>query len=364
MIFLNKSIGQSIKLLENRKIVFFGCGSWLSAIEGTQLMTLKNNFSFVIDNETKKYTKIGDIELEVYSPEVLLKIDNCAIILTSPVYMFDMYCQLQKMNLSDEIICCAFPFMQMAEKNTINIEMRDKAINKEGLRKIPKIIHCFWFGGEGKPSEYQRCVDSWKNTLDDYEIKEWNLNNYNWHKNKFLEKAIECKAWAFASDYARLDVLNEFGGIYMDMDVEVFKPFDDLLHNDAILSFSNNIMVDLAVLGSGINNSLINQILKLYDFVEVPLKREDFSKFFQPTFVRKTLIENGVEMNGKLQFIENATIFPKDFFMPLDHILFRGFERTADTYCVHYDNFGWSYGTENKRMKKIQDNNKLWNLIS
>ena len=162
--------------------------------------------------------------------------------------------------------------------------------------------------------------------------------NYNWHKNKFMEKAIEHKTWAFASDYARLDVLYTYGGIYLDMDVEVCRSFDDLLSNDAIFSFSNNIMVDLAVLGASKGNMLIKKLLDLYEEIEPPENRNGFSRFFQPSFIRSLLASNGVEMNGSLQKIENATFFPHEFFMPLDYVLYDEDSRNENTYCIHQRN--------------------------
>ena len=362
MKLLNCSLQEVEKRFVNRKIVFFGCGSWLQAINYTDLMKLKKQFAYVIDNGVREKVDLGGIQLSVYSPQKIMEELNCVIILTSPIYMYDMYCQLEEMNLNDEIECFAFPFMQMISKQEI-----DKSLLNEVLickkQMIPRIIHSFWFSGDKKPEAYQRCVDTWKERLDGYEIIEWNKDNYDWHKHPFVERAVELGAWAFASDYARLDVLNEYGGIYLDMDVEVFKSFDNLLGNDAILSFSNQILVDLAMVGSKKNNIIIQQMLRLYDTVEIPNEKREFARFFQPSFVRSVLVKNGIKMNGVLQKIRNATVFPSEFFMPQDHILFRSFVPNANTYCVHYDNFGWSFSTDNKREKKIRDNNILWGLI-
>ena len=364
MKLFNCGLQEAKKKFKNRKIIFFGCGSWISVISYTELMELKNQFSYAVDNNLKlRQVFIEDICLPVYQPNKLLEEKECVVVLSSPVYMYEMYCQLVEMDLDDSIYCVAFPFMQMVTPNTVDSILLKKVTDSNGKSKIPKVVHSFWFSGEKKPESYQRCIDTWHKVLKDYEIIEWNKSNYDYHKHPFVERAVELKAWAFAADYARLDVLNEYGGIYLDADVEVFKSFESLLDNDAILSFSNHIMVDLAVMGARKGNGLIKQLMELYDKAELPTERKEFSKYFQPSFIRKTLVDAGICMNGSLQVVDDATVFPCSFFMGLDHVLFSDLKKTENTYCVHYDNFGWSFSTENKQEKKKRDNNALWRLI-
>jgi hypothetical protein len=350
-------------VLKDRKIIFFGCGSWLEMVNYTELILLRNQFAYIVDNDLNGNNRLNNLKLDIYLPKKILEETNCVIIISSPIYMYDMYCQLKTMNLSDEIHCYAFPFMQMISEICIDKLLLDKVVNIQKKPKIPKIIHCFWFSGDPKPKEYQRCIDTWEKCLLDYEIKEWNMDNYDWHKHPFLERAIETEAWAFAADFARLDVLNEFGGIYLDMDVEMLRPFDELLGNEAILSFSNNVSIDLAVLGAEKENSIIQSMLEIYDRIPLPVSRKEFVPLFQPALVRPILAEKGIKMDGSLQVIEGATVFPSVFFMPQDVILYSEYEITDYTYCIHYDLFGWSFEADNKRKKKIRDNNLLWNLI-
>ena len=362
MIFLNDTISGLTNKCAGKKIIFFGCGSWLEIIDHTGLMQISDRFAYIIDNNTRGTKPIGNKILPIYAPEKLREEDEAVVILTSPVYMYDMYCQLEEMHLSDSIICYAFPFVQMIS----NQQVKEKCLFDCDFaeQKIPKVIHSFWFSGDEKPYAYQKCVDTWRSVLADYKIIEWNLKNYDWHKHPFVERAIELKAWAYASDYARLDVLNQYGGIYLDMDVEVFKPFDNLLNNKAILSFANNVYIDLAVTGAEKGNQLIQKMLHLYDGVELPSKQQEFVRFFQPHWIRKTLINHGIKMNGTMQLIDDACVFPAEYFMPMDSILYRDYVKTDHTYCVHYDNFGWSFGKDNKKEKKKRDNEKLWDKIT
>lgn len=362
MRLLNCSLNDCSKIFGGRKIVFFGCGSWLQIINHTPIMEYSSDFLFAIDNGNLKKVSLGGIELDVKQPQAITGMTSIVVVLTSPVYMYDMFIQLKGLNLDDSCICVAFPFMQMIS----NANMDDTgffSIHDTSELKIPQIIHSFWFSQDPKTKLYQKCVASWKNRLPDYKIIEWNQDNYDCSGHPFVRRAIEEQAWAFASDYARLDVLYRYGGIYLDMDVEVYKSFDDLLGNDAILSFSNNVQIDLAVVGAKPQNDVIKSLRDLYDNVELPKSKSEFTAFFQPSFVRESLFDLGIKMDGTMQRIDNATIFPKEFFMPQEHILFEPFEMTENTYCVHYDNFGWSFNKDSKREKKIKDNRLLWNEI-
>ena len=101
---------------------------------------------------------------------------------------------------------------------------------------IPKKIHYCWFGGKPMPENGQKCILSWRKWLPDYEIKEWNEDNFDIHINQYCHEAYDNKKWAFVSDVARLYALVTEGGIYMDTDVEVLRSFDDLLENDFFAS--------------------------------------------------------------------------------------------------------------------------------
>ena len=105
---------------------------------------------------------------------------------------------------------------------------------------IPKKIHYFWFGGNEKPKSVKKCIDSWKKYCPDYEVIEWNESNFDIRCMPFVEQAYEAKKYAFVSDVARLMMIYEYGGIYMDTDVEVIKPLDNLLENKAYMGFEND----------------------------------------------------------------------------------------------------------------------------
>lgn len=98
---------------------------------------------------------------------------------------------------------------------------------------IPKIIHYCWFGKKPISEDVKKYIETWKKYCPNYEIKQWNEDNFDINQNLYCKEAYEAEKWAFVSDYVRLKVLYEYGGIYMDTDIELCKSFDDLLIYDA-----------------------------------------------------------------------------------------------------------------------------------
>ena len=132
---------------------------------------------------------------------------------------------------------------------------------------IPKIIHYCWYGNKEKPVKFQRYMDTWKK-IGGYEVIEWNETNCDLRCNSYIRKAVENKNWAFVSDYFRLRALYEFGGIYLDTDVEIYKSFDDLLSKKGFVGYMHDALIGTAVLGFEKKNLFIKKLLDLYDNAE------------------------------------------------------------------------------------------------
>ena len=108
---------------------------------------------------------------------------------------------------------------------------------------IPKKIHYCWFGNNPLPEKDRKCIESWKKYCPNYEIIRHDENNYDISKNKYMKQAYESKKWGFVPDYARLDIIYNEGGIYLDTDVELTKNLDELLKYDAYMGFEDDIHV-------------------------------------------------------------------------------------------------------------------------
>ena len=130
---------------------------------------------------------------------------------------------------------------------------------------IPKTIHYVWFGRGEKSDRTKLCIESWKKYLPDYEIIEWNEDNFDINFNKWTKKSYEEKKYAFTSDVARLWVLYNYGGIYMDTDVEVYKPLDEFLNEEAFTGFEDINYPVTATLGAEKGNPVIKKMLDYYN---------------------------------------------------------------------------------------------------
>lgn len=364
----NCSVPDFKKEVGNRRVIPFGVGSWFKTLEVEDLSFLTVQCPYAIDNDSCKYsTFLHGKKIPVYTPEMLKLETDCVILLVSPVYMYDMYKQLDEMELDGNITCYGFPFMTITEsgnmsENQLDIVLQNNKGNSE--TKIPRIIHGFWFSGEKKTNEYQNCFDSWRKKCPDFDIREWTKENYDTETHPFMKKAIDYGAWAFASDYARLEVLYKYGGFYLDMDVELLKPLDDLLNNSAILNFSKSTTVDLAVVGAKPKHPLIKKLLDLYDKIQVPETRTQFNDYFQPSLIHDVIKSTGVKFDGKLQILEDGTVFlPRTFFFPMDSVIFEKSAMSKYSYAIHYDNFGWSIGDKDIRSKKLKENRLLYSMI-
>lgn len=207
--------------------------------------------------------------------------------------------------------------------------------------KISKIIHYCWFG-KGKKSELaEKCIQSWKEKLPDYKIIEWNEENFDIHINKYVEEAYNSKKFAFVADYVRLFVLFHHGGIYMDTDVEVLKPFDNLLNLPGFVGFEDKELVSTAVIGSQKGNLLLKEWLETYNdrhFIEN-------GKINSVTNVRvftNILLKYGMKQNNKMQklYDDKFMIYPIEYFSPLK----LGSKRpniTANTITIHWFEGTW-----------------------
>ena len=140
---------------------------------------------------------------------------------------------------------------------------------------IPKIIHYVWVGGNPKPKNIQRCMKTWTKHLQDYQIIEWNEDNFNIHENKYVEQAYKAKKWAFVSDYIRAKAVYEMGGIYMDTDVLVLDNLHDLLGNRAFVGFENKENPFTAVFGAEKGHPLIKDMLSYYDDRDFTFDKQD-----------------------------------------------------------------------------------------
>lgn len=207
---------------------------------------------------------------------------------------------------------------------------------------IPKIIHYCWFGGRRKPRLIRKCIASWKKYMPGWEIREWNEENYNVDKNEYMRKAYAEKKWAFVVDFARFDILNRFGGVFLDTDVELVRPIpDSILSQEAFTGFEDIGRVNPGlVYGSISGQKILKEIMTAYgnrDYGGVIDGRPENIV----DVVSNVLVENGLEINGEFQVVGGAAIYPRDYFCCFNFET-QGFETTENTVSIHHYFASWT----------------------
>ncbi|WP_078553418.1 glycosyltransferase family 32 protein [Bacillus alkalicellulosilyticus] len=209
------------------------------------------------------------------------------------------------------------------------------------MTTIPKIIHFCWFGRNEKPEVVQRCISSWKQYLPDYQIVEWNEDNFFIDCNSYVRAAYNNKKYAFVSDYVRVHALYHQGGIYLDTDVEVFKSFNPLLEHESFWGFEQGNYIATSTIGAQKGNQLIKRFLDSYENKEFVKDDGSFDTLTNVAIVTKMLKEEGLQTNGNLQEIRGiGTFYPQTYFSPYDYINCRTL-KTGDTYAMHHFHKSW-----------------------
>ena len=213
---------------------------------------------------------------------------------------------------------------------------------------IPKRIHYCWFGGAEKPEKVKKCIDSWKAFCPDYEIFEWNEKNFDFEQIPYMAQAYEAKKYAFVSDVARLIIVYNEGGIYFDTDVELVKSPDELLKNKAFMGFENDNFV-ASGLGFGAEAGLpiLGEHIEIYR--EIPFLLEDgsFNMTACTHYTTDLLSQKGLLKNGRLQTVEDITIYPEEYFNPLDSLTGK-LRKTKNTYSIHWYLASWENISQTK----------------
>lgn len=210
---------------------------------------------------------------------------------------------------------------------------------------IPKVIHYCWFGRGKMPPLAEKCIKSWQKYCPDYEIVCHTEDNFDVTENRYAKEAYKAGKWAFVSDYARLKIIYEQGGIYLDTDVELIKPIDDLLKTGGFMGFDDN-----GIIATGLGfaaekgNELVGAFLKDYD--DIPFVLEDGSYDLTPCPDRntKTAQSLGMDLNKKEQTFMGIRFLPEDYLCPMKYDTGKKII-TKNTYSIHHFSASWTSAT-------------------
>lgn len=223
---------------------------------------------------------------------------------------------------------------------------------------IPKIIHYCWFGKGKKPELAEKCIASWKKYCPDYKIIEWNESNFDVNRNGYTKYCYDNKKYAFLSDYVRLVILEEYGGIYFDTDVEVIKPLGNITQNEVYLGFENNQYINTGLgFGGEAHHPVLQALLRQYD----PLLDGRHELITCPELNTQALRPLGLITNGQTQNVSGAQIYSREYFNPYDDPTGR-LEKTENTVSIHWYSKSWMSKSTIIRSKITQPLHRIFGV--
>lgn len=332
---------------KEKKIVCFCAGQ--NFYNFCEIFQIADKILYVVDN----YHFGTDIEINEYKIPVISMADlqsemkECIWVITTVKFADEIIKQLDRLEISREKEVY-FPDLFFNDEQSI-------ILNKSGENKIPKVIHYFWFGNKEIPDEYKRNIESWQRFCQDYEIICWNEKNYDVTKNPYMYQAYKEKKWGFVPDYARLDIVYTYGGIYLDTDVEIVRSLDELLKCSMFCGFESSLNVNMGQgFGAVRHHELIGKMMRAYD--GAMFRNEDGSLNLTPSPIYQTnlLCELGLKKNGKVQDICDAMILSTEYFSPYNEYGYG--KMTENTYAIHHYAGSWYDDEQKKEKKRIEQN--------
>lgn len=231
------------------------------------------------------------------------------------------------------------------------------------IKDLPnKVIHYCWFGGSPLSDLTKRCIESWKKFLPEFEIKEWNENNFDVNQCKFVSQAYKEKKWAFVADYTRFKVLEKFGGLYLDTDMEITADIAKYLEHEFFVGQEDSTLINAAVVWSKEkNNEHITNIVKIYEEKEEFNAVGDLYSESVPQVLSTYFETYGFDdKKDEIQVLDNGNVYvyPMEYFYPLsyDH---QHNKFTENSVMIHHFDATWIEPME-KFKTKMKRKNMKW----
>ena len=287
--------------------------------------------------------------------------ENDFILITTAAYG-EIIVQLNQIEQLNSVGYGIYSIMKIEQHDYDRLQIKlPKRLSLYNEVRIPKIIHYCWFGKKEIPEQYREWMASWKKYCPDYEIVEWNEDNYDVHKNQFISQAYDMGKWAYVSDYARIDIVNEYGGVYMDTDVELVKNIDELLKNDAFCGFENDRFVAYGLgFGAKKQNLILREIKEHYNNISFAENGETLYKLACPVIQTNIMKKCGLICNGEFQTVEGMVVYPSRVLCGMSPYSFRMQRDLTDTYAIHHYHASWLQGYYKQWKNKLILDIKEW----
>lgn len=342
---------------ERRRIVVYGAGMIGKTVVAYWVDTydLYDHVEFYVDMDAGKIgqtVQIKDREYEIYHPDRLKReIDGLLLLITNTKF-YSVLTYLDGISVLDNTEGYIVPIMQVREFGDGGPVIFERSSDKQ---LIPKKIHYCWFGGKEKSGLHERCIESWHRHCPDYEIKEWNETNCDISEVDYTRQAYEAGKYAFVSDYFRLKILFEQGGIYLDTDVELLKNLDELLYQPAFVGVEEWGTINTGLIAGSIpEHPMIREILekkKRCRFIE-----KDGRLNMEACGVVETLpfMKHGMKINNSLQTINGVAVYPSGVFAPYDYMTGQEAIRSW-TISNHYYGGSWMNAADKADRLRTQE---------
>ncbi|MBQ6851051.1 MAG: glycosyl transferase [Oscillospiraceae bacterium] len=219
---------------------------------------------------------------------------------------------------------------------------------------IPKTIHYCWFGRNPLPESAQKCIASWKKYCPDYEIIEWNEDNFDISACPlYVHQAYEAKKWAFVTDYVRLKVVYDNGGIYMDTDVELIKNLNPLLKYKAYFGFEDGVHIATGLgFGAEKKHYILKELMADYDNMKFILDDGSLNRTPCPVINTNVMLAHGLKQDDSKQLLDdNILILPTIYLCPLDFETGK-IKKSTETISIHWFDSTWMSQSEKEYHEK------------
>ena len=229
-----------------------------------------------------------------------------------------------------------------------------------------KVIHYIWLGGKAKPRLVEKCIGSWKKYFPDWEIREWNESNTEKYMTDFAKEALSVGKYAFAADSIRFSVLDEFGGLYFDTDVEVLKNFSELTEKYEAFSGFEGAHMAPAMCSPGLllfardqGNTHIHHMVDVYSKMHFINPDGTYNQYTIVQAFTEYLETKGLKCNDTLQVVDGFAVFPHEYFCPTDYVWSMQ-DFTKNTCSIHHYAGSW---LSPKDQRKIAMKKRIYKIF-
>jgi len=354
---LNVSFKKFKENVESKKIIMWGAGKLATYYIKTFCKGL--DILFIVDSNENlcgKVIKVDNIKYPIISEsEFIYRLEsnknlrtNVVIFITPTAYAGEIIAHINKIPLLDIVDCYIGVLLR-------DFYERSSFTFSTGEEKIPRKIHYCWFGGKDIPVHLKKYIESWHKFCPNYEIIRWDENNYDISKNRYMKEAYECKKWGFVPDYARLDIIYNEGGIYLDTDVELLAPLDRLLKDDMFCGFQCNYQINF---GSGFgaikNHPLIKKLRDYYKSQSFYLEDGQLNLKTCYEYQHPVLEEFGFQLENHFQRKDGVVVYPSEVLAPSMGLISDNY--TENTVSVHRLEYSWANEKEKKAFELFKKN--------